>query len=168
MSKPLSTGIDRPSRRGNLIPFANVNIFDTTTQFYIENNNSIQSLSISDITNHTPSWPLNINQNNEGSYLDQTSWDLYKLFKFKLENFTAPEPTSVVNLSRRQLTTDEIKILSLGKGFCPTPGEPNMGEIKADLDRLHSNFRKRFFFHKINETKKAKMTQGESTVQMLF
>ena len=48
---------------------------------------------------------------------------------------------NVINLSDRQLTTIEKNILNKGLNFCPTPGEPDMGEIRRDLDRYHRSLR---------------------------
>ena len=52
-----------------------------------------------------------------------------------------PEIDNVVNLSDRPLTDTENKILNKGLNFCPTPGEPNMGDVRRDLDRFHRSLR---------------------------
>ena len=44
---------------------------------------------------------------------------------------------NVVNLSDKVLTAQEHEILNKGLNFCPTPGDPDMGEIRRDLDRYH-------------------------------
>ena len=54
----------------------------------------------------------------------------------------------VVNLSDFPLNDDRKSLLSLGLSFCPTPGEPDMGEIKKDLDRLHRKMRVKSAFEK--------------------
>ena len=52
-----------------------------------------------------------------------------------------PEIDNVVNLSDRPLTDMEHKILNKGLNFCPTPGEPHMGDIRRDLDHFHRSLR---------------------------
>ena len=47
------------------------------------------------------------------------------------------ELDNVVNLSDRQLTEGEFNILHKGLNFCPTPGDPDMGEICRDLDKYY-------------------------------
>ena len=42
----------------------------------------------------------------------------------------------VVNLSSYSLTTDELSLLSKGLNFCPTPGEPNKGDLRMDLGQI--------------------------------
>ncbi len=44
------------------------------------------------------------------------------------------EERSVVNLSSHVLTDAQLKLLKHGLTFCPTPGEPNMADLKRDLD----------------------------------
>ena len=44
---------------------------------------------------------------------------------------------NVVNLSDTPLTEIEKKVLSNGLKFCPTPGEPHMGDVRRDLDKFH-------------------------------
>ena len=44
---------------------------------------------------------------------------------------------NVVNLSKHVLTVDELHLLSKGLNFCPTPLEPNPGELRSDLDSFH-------------------------------
>ena len=48
---------------------------------------------------------------------------------------------SVVNLSDIVLTEDQVKVLSKGLTFCPTPGPPDPGEQRGDLDKLHRRLR---------------------------
>ena len=52
----------------------------------------------------------------------------------------------VINLSKYTLTKGEISVLSRGLNFCPTPGEPNPGELRTDLDNLHRRLRLRYHF----------------------
>ena len=43
----------------------------------------------------------------------------------------------VVNLSKFRLDEQHISLLSRGLKFCPTPGPPDPGEQRDDMDRLH-------------------------------
>ena len=52
----------------------------------------------------------------------------------------------VVNLSKYKLTKSEISVLSRGLNFCPTPDEPDPGQIRTDLDDLHRRLRLRYHF----------------------
>ena len=45
--------------------------------------------------------------------------------------------TTIVNLSDFNLQDYHVSLLSKGLTFCPTPGEPDMGEMRKDLDRFH-------------------------------
>ncbi len=47
------------------------------------------------------------------------------------------DDNSVVNLSKHPLTEAQRSILSKGLTFCPTPGEPDMGELRGDFDKFH-------------------------------
>ena len=47
----------------------------------------------------------------------------------------------VVNLSDITLTLDQTEILSKGLNFCPTPGLPNPGDMRTDLDQFHRRIR---------------------------
>lgn len=123
----------------------NTNVYNTETQFYIND--------IIELRQH----PLparysnsNVNSNNYTPQSDESATSLINTFNTRVLTETAPEPQSVVNLSSRSISQDELEILSLGKGFCPTPGEPNMGEIKSDLDRLHTKCRTKLFFDKLD------------------
>jgi len=57
---------------------------------------------------------------------------------------------SVVNISDYKLTEAEISLLSKGLNFCPTPGEPDFGEIRRDLDSFHTCLRQENFFADTN------------------
>ena len=50
----------------------------------------------------------------------------------------------VINFSKHKLTKDEISVLSKGLNFCPTPGAPDPGENRSDLDSLHRRLRLRY------------------------
>ena len=51
------------------------------------------------------------------------------------------EIDNVVNLSEKTFTPQEYDILNKGLNFCPTPGPPDMGEIRRDLDKYHRSLR---------------------------
>ena len=52
----------------------------------------------------------------------------------------------VVNLSDYKLNEAEISILAKGMKFCPTPGEPNFGLLREDLDQYHTRIKRKLFF----------------------
>ena len=52
----------------------------------------------------------------------------------------------VINLSKYRLTDSEISVLSRGLNFCPTPEEPDPGQLRSDLDDLHRRLRLRYHF----------------------
>jgi hypothetical protein len=58
----------------------------------------------------------------------------------------------VVNLSDYTLTEDEEKELSRGLKFCPTPGYPDPGELRDDLDRFHKRLRQIAFYEEPLDT----------------
>ena len=43
----------------------------------------------------------------------------------------------VVNFSSYPLTADQRSVLAMGLSHCPTPGEPDKGELREDLNRFH-------------------------------
>ncbi len=49
-------------------------------------------------------------------------------------NVLVPE-NLVLNLSPHQLTATQISVLGQGLIFCPTPGEPDMGNLFLDLEK---------------------------------
>jgi len=53
---------------------------------------------------------------------------------------------SVVNISDVPLTPAQQSLLSKGLNFCSTPGEPNFGEIRNDLDNFHAKIRRKVYF----------------------
>ena len=59
--------------------------------------------------------------------------------------------TLVVNLSAHTLTVDEISVLNRGMKFFPTPGEPNFGELREDLNNFHTRLRRQLFFSSLPE-----------------
>jgi len=60
-----------------------------------------------------------------------------------------PTQGSVVNLSKTHLTPAMISLLNKGLNFCPTPGEPDLSDLKKDLDKFHVNLRRKLFFSKV-------------------
>ena len=67
------------------------------------------------------------------------------------------DPENVVNLSDYALTDAEKSVLRNGLKFCPTPGEPHMGETRCDLDRFHCSLRLKCHFGK-DQTPKTRDT----------
>ncbi len=52
----------------------------------------------------------------------------------------------VANYSTYKLDQHHLAILSKGLKFCPSPGKPNLGDLREDLDRLHTRLRQIAFF----------------------
>jgi hypothetical protein len=66
----------------------------------------------------------------------------------------------VVNLSRYELTQEEISVLSKGVKFCPTPGPPDPGAQREDMNNLHRRLRQIAFFEDLeNNTPSSQSTQ---------
>ena len=59
---------------------------------------------------------------------------------------------NVINLSDYPLTESQREILNKGLKFCPTPGEPQMGELRRDLDKFHRSLRLQCHFKKHDES----------------
>jgi peptide-methionine (R)-S-oxide reductase len=55
---------------------------------------------------------------------------------------------SVVNLSSMNMSASVQSLLSKGLNFCPTPGEPNISNLRKDLDKFHVGLRRKLFFSK--------------------
>jgi len=53
---------------------------------------------------------------------------------------------SVGNISNYNSTEAQHSLLSKGLNFCPTPGEPNFGEIRQDMDHFHMGLRRKAYF----------------------
>ena len=60
----------------------------------------------------------------------------------------------VVNLSSIPLTSDQRSVLSKGLSFCPTPGEPDKGTLREDMDRFHRDLRREAFSKNIKKPPK--------------
>ena len=56
---------------------------------------------------------------------------------------------SVVNLSNFQLNESHISLLQRGLKFCPTPSAPDAGQLRQDMDRLHTRMRQIAFFNNL-------------------
>ena len=61
-------------------------------------------------------------------------------------NSTAPQKELVVNISDHILSPEEHSVLAKGMKFCPTPGEPNFGALREDLNQFHSRIERHLFF----------------------
>ena len=59
---------------------------------------------------------------------------------------------SIVNLSNIEFTEDQVKVLSKGLKFCPTPGPPDPGEQCEDLNKLHRRLRQIAFYEGIESS----------------
>ena len=68
------------------------------------------------------------------------------------------EPPAVLNLSTHTLTANELSLLERGLNFCPTPGEPNLGDLRRDLDDFHRRLKIKAFFYP-NNTSSAFLSQ---------
>ena len=79
------------------------------------------------------------------------------VFLNKISEPLNSDPSCVVNLSKHHLSDDELSVLNRGLNFCPTPGEPDMGNLRRDLDVFHRNLRIKTFF---NETDNPSMSQN--------
>ena len=54
----------------------------------------------------------------------------------------------VVNLSSKTLSPPQLAILKRGLKFCPTPGEPDLAEQHADLEKFHLRLKRYLHFYK--------------------
>jgi hypothetical protein len=74
---------------------------------------------------------------------------------------------SIVNLSNFILNRDHISILNRGLKFCPTPGPPNVGELREDLDRFHKRLRQVAFFDNPEEPPLAPPTPSQGAAHQV-
>ena len=81
------------------------------------------------------------NVNNQNNNLD-----LLSVFRNKICTPVIDEPVSVINLSDYRLSRDELSLLDRGLNFCPTPGEPHLGDLRRDLDCFHRRLKIKAFF----------------------
>lgn len=84
--------------------------------------------------------------------------DIEKEFTLKLDSALLSTSTTVVNLSDYELSLAEHNLLSLGKKFVMSPGEPNLGEIRSDEDTFHQACRRTHFFGKMTLNQNAPLT----------
>ena len=78
---------------------------------------------------------------------DLPQFDALDYFCNKIIEALQETMVSVVNISDSQLSTSEQSLLEPGLSFCPTPGEPDMGQLRRDLDSFHRNLRIKTFFN---------------------
>ena len=77
---------------------------------------------------------------------DITDRNVFDVFLNKVSEPYNKDQTGVVNLSDYVLSKSELSLLERGLSFCPTPGEPDMGQLRRDLDTFHRNLRIKTFF----------------------
>ena len=71
---------------------------------------------------------------------------------------------SVINLSDYSLNQTDLRLLSKGLTFTPTPDVANIGEIKSDLDRFFRKIRLRLYFsEEISEDKPSSSSSPTQT-----
>ena len=58
---------------------------------------------------------------------------------------------NVINLSQRELTLNELDVLSKGLSFCPVPYELDKLKLKLDLDAYFRRLRLSEFFEKTSD-----------------
>ena len=88
---------------------------------------------------------------------DTPDHNVMNVFLKNISDPSTKEPPSVVNLSEYDLQDSELSVLSRGLNFCPTPGEPDMGHLRRDMDTFHRTLRIKTFF---NPQDMATKTQG--------
>ena len=71
-----------------------------------------------------------------------------------------PILVNVVNLSNYTLTNPQEEVLNKGLKFCPTPGEPQMGDLQRDLDKFHCSLSLQCHFNKKDESILPKASSG--------
>ena len=76
--------------------------------------------------------------------------DLLNDFSNKICTPVNNRSSSVINLSDYPLTSNERSLLERGLNFCPTPGEPHMGDLRRDLDQFHRRLKIRAYFDPLN------------------
>ena len=64
---------------------------------------------------------------------------VYDLFDSTLKGYIRylSDAEVVVNLSYFILEPHHVSLLKKGLTFCPTPGEPDMADLRRDLDHFH-------------------------------
>lgn len=71
---------------------------------------------------------------------------LFKSLDSLIDLSETPQTERIVNLSSHGLNPDELSLLERGLNFCPTPGEPKMGDLVHDLDHFHDTLRWEYHF----------------------
>lgn len=71
---------------------------------------------------------------------------LQNLANSLIQSTTLPHQQSVINFSSKPLTDTQLRILQKGLSFCPTPGEPRMGDLVRDMEYFHDNLRWDYHF----------------------
>ena len=85
-------------------------------------------------------------------------FDFGKLVENEFESL--PLLDNVINLSDYPLSQSQKEILNKGLKFCPTPGEPQMGDLRKDLDKYHRSLRTHCYFSKREESKNSGPSTG--------
>ena len=65
-------------------------------------------------------------------------------------NTKEAEDKTVVNLSSFPLSTKHIILLKRVLKFCPTPADPDAGQLQEDMDHYHNRLRQVAFFEDKN------------------
>ena len=95
----------------------------------------------------------NTNDNNKDlEELSNKDLNINSVLHF-LSEYKVEQKNTVVNLSTRDLTPAEVSVLAKGLNYCPTPGEPVLGEKYEDLERFHNNLRWKHHFSSQTPTK---------------
>lgn len=116
------------------VPSLTVNTARDTHECLNRNNNSIMDW----ISKRKPAAADDVNVMTEGNNnkslkvesLCKLSLSSLKVFLNTLKSRKLDCNKSVINLSSFQLNQDHISLLGKGLSFCPTPGEPDLGELR--------------------------------------
>ncbi len=68
------------------------------------------------------------------------------------------ENKNIVNFSNFKLENKHNTLLQRGLKFCPTPGKPNLGDLREDLDHLHTRLRQIAFFENPEDSYEPQVT----------
>ena len=90
--------------------------------------------------------------NKDSEELSNKDLNINSVLQF-LSEYKVERKNTVVNLSTRDLTPTERSVLAKGLNYCPTPGEPVLGEKYEDLERFHNNLRWKHHFSSQTPTK---------------
>ncbi len=120
-----------------------------------QNNNSIMDWITKQHKSATTTENAGNNINNNEENKSQEVKSLYEMslsslmpFLNMMKKLKFDCDKSVINLSSFQLNRHHISLLSKGLSFCPTPGEPDLGELRRDLDEFHRNVLLKSHFEK--------------------